>query len=247
MENKDISTQNQGKPFEKWLKLSASVFEKNKPMTPQEKTKELWEKKNYVFRVEILEKLLKNAEDDMLSAGMNEEQINQTKEILGSLGLEIGEAFLSLPAELREKKYAKLLKNIEAGGNLADELDKLVIETLGHRMTLGYHISDVEIPKDGPVDNWYWSIGGYEYDHRDDLSMAYYSLDYENLFFKRNGKYIYVVRADLGKDTAHRLDENNQWGRAPQLSVIDRFEIAEVNKEVDSATKELEESAGYKI
>lgn len=230
--------ENQPQPFERWLKFAPAIFEKTGD-APKEKTESAKEMKNYAFRAIILNRLLRDAENDMRSAGMTEEQVGEVENFLGGMGMEAGEAFLSVPAEIREKRYADIVKNIEMGSDMEKELAKLMEETMGKKISLGYHITDADIPKSGPANNWNWSINGYEYDHRDNLSMAYYSLDHDNLFYKRKGKYVYVVRADLGKDTSHRLDENNRWGRAPRLSIIDRFDIAEIDGEVDEAMEEL--------
>ena len=65
--------------------------------------------------------------------------------------------------------------------------------------------------------------------------MAYYSFDYENLYRVKNPNYIYVVSIQENERSGHRKDGNNEWGRAPSLTVIEKINL----KEVDEIVQEI--------
>jgi hypothetical protein len=94
--------------------------------------------------------------------------------------------------------------------------------------TLGYHVSDKSVEPSG-VD---WVIQGTELDDRDDMKMAYYSLDYENFYRKKPASQLYFVRAETGERSSHRRDQNGKWGRATQLAIVDQISLREVDGEV---------------
>ncbi len=69
--------------------------------------------------------------------------------------------------------------------------------------------------------------------------MAYYSLDYKNLYRKKRGSHLYIVRAETGSATDHKRDTSNNWGRTSTLSIIAEFPIAEIDEEVGKVEQEL--------
>ena len=84
-----------------------------------------------------------------------------------------------------------------------------------------------------------WVVYGKEKDHRDnDLPMAYYSFDYMNLYKSKDPKYIYVVSVQKSQSSGNRRDGNNQWGRAPSLSVVEKFDLRELEMEVEAIAQE---------
>ena len=84
-----------------------------------------------------------------------------------------------------------------------------------------------------------WVVYGKEKDHRDnDLPMAYYSFDYMNLYKSKDPKYIYVVSVQKSQSSGNRRDGNNQGGRAPSLSVVEKFDLRELEMEVEAIAQE---------
>jgi hypothetical protein len=56
-------------------------------------------------------------------------------------------------------------------------------------------------------------------------------MDYKNLFKKKKGNYLYVVRAIMGKDSSHKKDTSNNWGRADKLSIISEIPLQKIEEE----------------
>ncbi|MEN9852701.1 MAG: hypothetical protein RI996_644 [Candidatus Parcubacteria bacterium] len=124
-------------------------------------------------------------------------------------------------------------------------VDSVVEINKRNGFTLGFHMSKFDIKPEHKG----WVIAGYELDDRDNLPMAYYSLDYTNAFRKRDPNFIYVVRADTKSDT-HKKDLTNNWGRASSLSIIAKLDVADIDKEVEQRlTENTNETDGeeYKI
>jgi hypothetical protein len=67
--------------------------------------------------------------------------------------------------------------------------------------------------------------------------MAYYSEDYLHRYQKKNGRYLYVVRAETRPEGSHKRDLANRWGRAPFLSIISEFDMQEVEREIDEMSE----------
>lgn len=141
-------------------------------------------------------------------------------------------AALSLPHELRERKFAEFEKSILAGESVENVIKKFVSVSSKYKFGVGYHCSPVDIR---PDENDAWQINGTEADHRDDdVTMAYYSSQYRHLFKKRHPKFIYIVRTD---PTTHKTDGN--WSRAASLSVVARVPFEDVFKYVENTAKEI--------
>jgi hypothetical protein len=68
--------------------------------------------------------------------------------------------------------------------------------------------------------------------------MAYYSLDHRNLFQKKHGDHVYLVRAQTKGNYAHKQDQNNHWGRAPTLSIIDHVNKKYVEARAEESLEE---------
>lgn len=140
---------------------------------------------------------------------------------------------LSLPFELRDRKFTSFHKEIEAGKDPAVLMKTFVEASKKRGYGIGYHTSPNDIK---PNDNGQWNITGYEKDHRDDdLSKAYYSTKYRHLFKKKDPKFIYIVRTD---PETHRTDGN--WSRAGILSIVARVPFSDVVEYVESTARDLE-------
>ena len=150
----------------------------------------------------------------------------------------------SIPWELRLKRFAALKQSIDAGTSIESLVAVLADESREKGYTLGYHISPTKIRSesaDGNAVRSGWKIGGYEFDDRDNRPMAYYSLDYKNLYRKKRGAYLYVIRAELGEATDQKKDTTNNWGRASTLAIVAEFPIADIDEEVARVKKEIKD------
>lgn len=209
------------------------------PEAYENKEREEFREKNFP-RV-IAQHLIEHVTDDFAEAGFEEEEIKEVEHAMYELGEEQLRAVLSVPAQLRVRLYSRYLERMRAGeltpeGIVAD----LRAKNEQNRYTLGYHLSPREIKPDAEGN---WVIKGTEPDHRnEDIPMAYYSLDYRNRYREKPSKYLYVVRAELQDQSGHYRDNNGVWGRAPSLSVVDSFNLPEIEAEMDRLMKQTEEN-----
>jgi hypothetical protein len=198
--------------------------------------------KEAIFSSLVINHVLETTEESLENTDYDDNEIEAFKETLAGLSSEEIKGVLSLPYELRETVFASYKKRIENGDctpeRMVDELNTLAKE---HGFTIGYHASNINIDPEISAHNMpkKWNIIGYEMDDRDDVSMAYYSLDYENVYRKHAGKYLYLVRAETGEQTSHKKDLSNNWGRAPQLSVIEKIDIREFDEKTEKIYQEL--------
>lgn len=181
----------------------------------------------------VTERILSDVESSMLDADFAESDIAAFGESLSQFSESQIKQIFSVPWEIRERRFAALKK---AGKDPAQIAQDLLEDAEKNSFTIGYHLSSNEIdphPIPGRDAGEEWCIDESELDDRDDRMMAYYSLDYENLFRKKSGKYLYVVRAHTGEDTPHKRDGNNNWGRAPKLSIVSKLDIGDIDSDVE--------------
>jgi hypothetical protein len=147
-------------------------------------------------------------------------------------------AALSLPHELRERKFLEFQTKIENQHEDAAGLMKNLVEvSTKHGFGIGYHTSPREIR---PDDKGQWNIIGTERDHRDDdRAMAYYSKKYRHLFKKKGPQFVYIVRTE--PDT-HKTDGN--WSRASELSIVTQVPFEEVFQYVEKTSRDIENKKG---
>lgn len=146
-------------------------------------------------------------------------------------------AVMSLPHELRERKFSEFHKKISEGARPADLFKRLITISIKYGFNIGFHTSPHDIRPDA---EGRWSIKGTERDHRDgDRTMAYYSKKYRHLFKKKNPQYIYIVRTE--PDT-HKTDGN--WSRASELSIVGRVPFEKVFTYVENESRALEKKKG---
>ncbi|MDD9868095.1 MAG: hypothetical protein OXU73_02085, partial [Candidatus Campbellbacteria bacterium] len=139
---------------------------------------------------------------------------------------------LSLPRELRKNRdenmfFSRQIRMLKETGDVKGFLDILRDVAIENKWTVGYHTSSSDIR---PKDNGEWNVDGTEEDHRDgDLSMAYYSMTYRNLYRDGKGreKYIYLVRAE----ESHRNEGG--WYRAPSLSIIHKVSLSNIERQLE--------------
>ena len=179
----------------------------------------------------VTERILSDVESSMLDADFTESDIVAFKESLYQFSEDQIKQILSVPWELRERRFAAFKKVGKDPSQIAQDL---LEDAEKNGFTIGYHLSSHEIdPISGRNASEEWCIDESELDDRDDRMMAYYSLDYENLFRKKSGKYLYIVRAHTGKETSHKQDGNNHWGRASKLSIVSKLDIADIDDDVE--------------
>lgn len=190
------------------------------------------EVKDYLYDQFMKQKLIDIFFDD-LSEYIDDPDSNEMRETLLAEDDASIYAALSLPYELRKRKFKEFKEKIEMDGQDASELMKELVElSKKYGFGVGYHTSPAEIR---PNVNGEWSIKGTEPDHRDnDVNMAYYSTKYRHIFRKKNPRFIYIVRTD---PSTHKGD--GVWSRAGSLSVVGAVPFSEVNEYMRETLEEL--------
>ena len=197
------------------------------------------------FHDAIAAKIVDTYERDMETLGFSGDEISEFREHILSMSPEGRERLYAFPWELKQRALPAFLKKIREGReSIATMAEKIADASTKQHRRIAYHASLANInpkkergPQGGTIDSWV--IHGTEKDHRDgDLPMAYYSFDYEHLYRAKNPKYIYIVSIQEDERFGHRKDGNNEWGRAPSLTVIDKIDLVKLDTELDAATKE---------
>lgn len=191
-------------------------------------------RREYHFRAIIQEHLVDTFRESLEEAGFAKDEIERFAVTLAELPDGDAEKVLALPFQLREKLLARYH---EKGMAPPDIVQDILQKNRKHGFALGYHLAKSFIPKKGKEGSQEWTINGTELDDRDDMRMAYYSEDYLNRYKKNAGRYLYIVRAEIGENSSHKRDLKNRWGRAPFLSVIDEYDLEDIEREVDTALK----------
>ena len=172
---------------------------------------------------------------DELEGYISKDDADEMRGILSLFNDEDISATLSLPHELRERKFTEFenaLKNHTSTPK--DLIEKMVKVSSKYNFGIGYHTSPNEIR---PDENGHWSIKGTESDHRDgDRAMAYYSKKYRHLFKKKNPQFVYIVRTE--PDT-HKSDGN--WSRATELSIVTSVPFKDVFEYVEKTAHSIYE------
>lgn len=139
---------------------------------------------------------------------------------------------LSLPHELREKRFEMFESEIDNGKTVHEVISNFVKISSRHGFGVGYHCSAADLR---PDEDDRWMIKGTEADHRDDdRMMAYYSSKFRHLYKKSHPKFVYIVRTD---PSTHKTDGN--WSRADSLSVISRIPFSDVEGYVQGTAKKI--------
>jgi hypothetical protein len=186
--------------------------------------------KEEIFAKLINERIVEDFEDGLYEVFDGDDEIVESfLAILSDLDLKSLQGVLAIPKSLRFKRLS-FLKNEHSKEGRADIrqiINDLRRDSEEKGYQFGYHISPNRILEKEED----WTIDGSEFDDRDDRKMAYYSMDYKNLFKKKKGNYLYVVRAIMGKDSSHKKDTSNNWGRADKLSIISEIPLQKIEEE----------------
>src|SRR3989344_3020458 len=212
-------------------------FEKQHPPRQAESSSETRdERREYHFRALVQSHLLNTIQHALEDAEFLEPDIDAFMTALAELPEDDQQAVLTLPFEIRERLLRRYHEKV-VGQQLspAGVVNDLLEKNRRYGYTLGYHLSQKKVPQETHGTDVVWDIKGNEMDDRDDMHMAYYSEDYLNRYIKKNGRYLYIVRAETGADSPHKQDLKNHWGRAPFLSVIDELDMQAVEQDIDQA------------
>lgn len=188
--------------------------------------------KEQIFLAVIFDKLIDAFEDDLYDSGAEEEDVSYFRKKVSHRDQKDILSILSLPKDIRSGLFKRCFSEENSGNNAIDKIISVALDgNKKYGFTLGYHVSDKDIipSKNG------WVITPSEFDDRDEMKMAYYSLDYENFYRKKPAKYVYFVRAETGENSSHKKDTSDRWSRATQLSIVDKVSLIEI----DSLVKEL--------
>lgn len=195
------------------------------------------EEKEFVFETLIINEIINAFISDLEEFGFEKEEIEDFLKEIDKHDEESIKGILAMPRELRERNFPKYKQDLDDRKttikNIVKQL-KNIADKNGY--TLGYHTSKSDILPNGSS----WEVKGMELDDRDDRPMAYYSLDYKNIYRIDRGNNLYVVRAKTGQDTEHKRDTSNNWGRADSLSIIHKINLTDLDEKIDSKLKELE-------
>lgn len=218
--------------FESFGKNSNNGIDTEKGFTEIEKSLSSESMKDELFDQYLKQQLIEDFFEN-LEEYLDEDDVDSMRGELAKYDDQEIYSTLSLPHELRNRKF-ELFKNEIEKGKKANELMRDFIEKSSkHGFSIGYHTSPNDIK---PSPEGKWNIIGFEKDHRDDdLSKAYYSTKYHHLFKRKDPKFIYVVRTD--PDT-HRTDGN--WSRAGILSIVTRVPFKDVVDYVENTTRDLQ-------
>ena len=202
------------------------------------------EKKEVMFKAILVSEMRNVLKEAMEESGISDEAISDFFNEVASLTDDEALAVMAIPHELQRRVFNSFKQRFETGKidakGFVEQLRNRVIQN-GYQM--GFHVSNNDLEKtvvsDGKDKLEKWDVSGTEKDHRDDdLLRAYYSLDYLNLYRKKSGKYLYVVRVETGPNSSHRMDNNGAWGRASTLPIVGRLDLVEVDKKIENGLKD---------
>ncbi len=188
------------------------------------------------FNQLIASKIVDSYDIVLQDKGYTTDQINDFNESILALSPLDREYVYAFPWELKQRILPFFLEKINKGSESVKTLVEKILEaSKTQRRRIAYHTSNENIHpkmrKVGSRSEMSWQIDGTEADHRDnDLPMAYYSYDYENLYRVKNPKYMYVVSIQEYNGSGHKKDGNNEWGRASTLSVVEKIDFQTVGK-----------------
>jgi hypothetical protein len=205
------------------------------PQIERETVEEAFSKKEHIFDVLVINEIISAFSDDLLDAGFEKEEVDKIEKEIESYSEQDIKGILSLPKELRLRKFPEYLKDIENGKKtFQDMVVDLTSIAKRNSYTLGFHATNNEIFSNGNE----WEITGTELDDRDNMSMAYYSLDYRNIFRAHRFKWLYIIRAQTEEGSTHKRDTSNNWGRAPSLPIIHEINLVRLDEQVEEIYRE---------
>lgn len=204
------------------------------------------------FHMIVAEKMVDTYENEMKNFGFSQKQISEFRNEILLLTPVNEDLLYAFPWELKQRALPSFLKKINEGNEtIKSMIEKIITASKSGHRKIAFHASNENItPKEtrglGQAVKE-WAVKGTENDHRDnDLPMAYYSFDYANLYRQKNPKYIYAVSIQEDEKSGHRKDGNNQWGRAPSLSVIEKFDLKDIETQALALYEQKKKAIGSK-
>lgn len=192
---------------------------------------EALEVKDNIFDGYMKQQLLEDFVDSLRDY-FDDDSVNEISNTLQEFSDEEIYAAVSLPFELRDRKFKEFAQKIETGESPAEIIKAHIEISKKYGFGVGYHTSAAEIK---PDQKGHWTIKGTENDHRDnDVNMAYYSTKYRHIYREKNPKYVYIVRTE---PQAHKTD--GIWSRAGSLSIITKVPFSDVASYVEDETKKI--------
>lgn len=210
-------------------------------------------RKEELFKGILVNKLFDTIKEGMEEADIPEENITSFFNAVKKLPEDDILSVLAIPHELQARMFSRFAEQLKHKKTSPESFSQLLhkqAKEKGYR--LGFHISGkdiepIDISENEEDELLKWEISGTEQDHRDDdLLRAYYSLDYQNLYRKKSGTHLYLVRAETGPNTSHRKDNDGSWGRASTLSIITKLELPQVDKQIDEIIQEERKQTAIK-
>lgn len=190
--------------------------------------------KESIFEGLIMREIVAAFSSELEDCEFEPEERREFEIAISSLDEESIKGVLSMPKELRQRNFPQYLEDIRNGRKTIEEIVRSIADNARkNSFTLGYHVTNNQILPNGTE----WLVHGKELDDRDDRTMAYYSLDYTNIYRAHRRKFLYVVRACIGPNTEHKRDTSNNWGRASTLSIVLEIDLADIDEKVE---KDLE-------
>jgi|SRR3989344_61712 len=219
-----------------------SIFHKSIAGTKEAPThiQESEQRREYHFRAFVQSHLLNTLQSALGEANFSSEEEDEFLSALSTLNEADQRSVLTLPFEIRSRLIGGYHDRIENGSMTpTDVVSDILQKNRRYGYTLGYHLSDHHIPKKSAT----WDVAGSELDDRDDMKMAYYSEDYLNRYKKKSGNWLYIVRAETGPESSHKVDLKNHWGRAPSLSIVDELDMHDIEQAIDQALEKEDAAA----
>jgi len=203
---------------------------------------ELEHKREQTFVAFMLSKIIEEFEEDLEDVFENESMTMEVVNEINSFSSEEQRMIMSIPKSIRQQRFRALFNKYNQKGRFDAKsfVSDLFEDAKNNGYTIGYHASLAKISENESD----WTVNPTGMDDRDDRPMAYYSLDYKNIFRKNRGRFIYAIRAETGHDSTHKRDTSNNWGRANKLSVITSVDLEEIDKRIsEMENQEIKEAA----
>ena len=188
--------------------------------------------REYCFIKAVNERIIDDFVESLENVIDDDEFIGDVLDAINGYSVDDQKRILSLPQSIREKRFLFVYNTIfqVSGKHDAKEFVRFLLEDAQKGgFTIGYHVSPRVIAPEG--NDWY--VRGTEMDDRDNMHMAYYSMDYTNLVRKNRGDFLYVIRAESGENSSHKKDNSNNWGRANALSIVSAIDLSEIDQRME--------------
>jgi hypothetical protein len=191
----------------------------------------------------LMNKLFDAIKQSMEDAEVEEDSIVDFFKNISKLSEDEILSILAIPLEVQQRLFLQLANQIrDKKTTVGSFVKKLSTQAKSKGYRLGFHVSTKDFKPTKIIDKngseiETWEVPGSENDHRDDdLLRAYYSLDYQNLYRKKQGENLYLVRAETGP-SGHKTDEDGSWARAARLPIIAKLNLPEVDQRIEERLK----------